>query len=82
MSSYNIMAIRVSRRSKNAEGLQSVFTRHGCIIKVRLGLHEAGDVCSEDGLIILQLVGDKDEIAAFQEELNAIEGVKAKTMEI
>ena len=82
MENYHIMAITVNRRSKNAGELQSVFTKYGCLIKVRLGLHEAGNTCSEDGLIILQLSGDKNEMDAFQNELNAIDGVKAKTMEI
>lgn len=82
MATYNIMAISVNYRSKNAGGIQNIFTKYGCLIKVRLGLHEAGDVCSEGGLIILQLAGKKDEIEAFQSELNSIEGVKANAMEI
>ncbi len=82
MSTYNIMAITVNYRSKNAAGIQNIFTKYGCLIKVRLGLHEAGDVCSEVGLIILQLTGSKEEIEAFKNELNSVEGVKAETMEI
>jgi len=82
MSTYNIMVIVLNRRSKNAESMQNVFTKYGCIIKVRLGLHEAENACSEDGLIILQLAGEKEEIAAFKDQLNSIEGVKAKAIEI
>jgi hypothetical protein len=82
MASYTIMAILVNYRSKNAGEIQNILTQRGCLIKVRLGLHEAGDVCSENGLIILQLDGEKAEITAFHEELNAIEGVTAKLMEI
>lgn len=79
---YHVMAVTVNYRSKNAGGIQNVFTKYGCLIKVRLGLHEAGDVCSEVGLIILQLTGTGEEITAFENELNSIEGIKAKTMEI
>jgi hypothetical protein len=82
MAIYNIMAITVNHRSKNAKELQDLFTKYGCLIKVRLGLHEAGDVCSQDGLIILQLTGGKDEITAFLDELNTLEGIKAKNMEM
>ncbi|WP_409372115.1 hypothetical protein [Pseudobacteroides cellulosolvens] len=74
------MAIVISHRSKNAPDVQKVLTKFGCMIKVRLGLHEAGNVCSEEGLIVLQLAGDSSEIKNFQEELNAIEGVRANTM--
>lgn len=79
---YNVMAVVVSYRSKNSSEIQKVFTKFGCLIKVRLGLHEAGDVCSEEGLIILQLAGEKAEIEEFREELNAIEGIRAKSMEV
>ena len=82
MSSTTIMVVRVNHRSKNAADIQDIFTKYGCSIKVRLGLHEAGDLCSEDGLIILQLTGSKDEIEAFNNELNSVDGIKANTMEI
>lgn len=80
MENYNIMAVVIGHRSKNAPEVQKVLTKFGCMIKVRLGLHEAGNVCSEEGLVILQLAGDSSEIKNFQEELNAIEGVRANTM--
>ncbi len=82
MASYTIMAVLVNYRSKHAGEIQNVLTKHGCLIKVRLGLHEAGNVCSENGLIILQLEGEKGEIMAFHDELNGIEGLTAKLMEI
>jgi metal-responsive CopG/Arc/MetJ family transcriptional regulator len=76
------MAVLVNYRSRYAGEIQQILTRYGCLIKVRLGLHEAGNVCSENGLIILQLDGEKGEIIAFHDELNGIEGVTAKIMEI
>jgi metal-responsive CopG/Arc/MetJ family transcriptional regulator len=82
MASYNIMAVLVNYRSKKAGEIQNILTEYGCIIKVRLGLHEAGNVCSEEGLIILQLEGEKAQIAAFQNALNSLEGVKANIIEI
>lgn len=82
MDCYNIMAVVISHRSKNAPDFQKVLTKYGCIVKMRLGLHEAGDVCSENGLIILQLAGSKDEISGFQKELNDLEGITSKVMEI
>lgn len=82
MSEFNIMAIVINPRSKKAPEVQEVFTKHGCKIKMRLGLHEAGDVCSEEGLVLLQLVGSKDDIKSLEDELNGMEGVNAKTLSI
>jgi metal-responsive CopG/Arc/MetJ family transcriptional regulator len=82
MAAYNIMAVLINSRSKKAGEIQNIFTKYGCLIKVRLGLHEAGNVCSEDGLIVLQLAGEKDQMVAFQNELKAVEGVKVNIMEI
>lgn len=82
MPCYNIMTILVNHRTKNAAELQDVLTKSGCIIKVRLGLHEAGDICSEEGLIILQLVGSKEDIKRLNDDLNMIDGIKSKTVEL
>lgn len=82
MTCYNIMTLVVNNRAKNAPKLQEELTKSGCIIKIRLGLHDAGDVCSNDGLIILQLVGEKEEIIELEKKLNSLEGIVAKNNEI
>lgn len=82
MSCYNIMAVLINHRSQNAPKVQTTLTKHGCIIKLRIGLHEAGDVCTEEGLVLLQLCGNDEEIKQLEDDLNAIEGVRAKTMHI
>jgi metal-responsive CopG/Arc/MetJ family transcriptional regulator len=82
MAHFNIMAIVVNGRSQKADQVQNIFTKYGCLIKMRLGLHETGNVCSEEGLIILQLEGEKTEIANFQNELNSVAGVKTNLMEL
>lgn len=82
MACYNFMAVLIDHRSKTAKDVQETLTKHGCIIKMRLGLHEADEVCSEEGLILLQLTGTKDEREELTKDLNSIKGVKAKTLEI
>jgi hypothetical protein len=82
MSGYNVMAILINQRSKKAVKMQEVLTKHGCLIKMRLGLHEADNVCAEDGLVLLQLTGENSEIEILKNDLNAIDGIKAKTMNI
>jgi hypothetical protein len=82
MNDYQIMIIRVSHRINSADKLQKVFTQYGCNVKTRLGLHEAGEACGVDGLIILQLVKGVQDNIDFMNDLNAIEGITAKRAEI
>ncbi len=82
MEKHKILALAVNHRSKQIDRVQDLFTEYGCNIKARIGLHEAGDVCSEEGLIILQLVSGKNNLDSFMNELNAIEGVRTKYIEL
>lgn len=82
MNRHIIMAIGVNKRSKHVPDLQKVLTEFGCIIKMRLGLHEAGDACSDDGLIILHLAGDKNEMDNLLNALNQLDGIRAKLIEV
>jgi len=78
-----IMAIALESRNKFAPNLQEVLTKHGCIISMRLGLHETSkDLCAERGLILLQLCAEEEEISALKEDLGKIEGIKINTMSI
>lgn len=77
-----IMAIRTDKRRENAEALQKVLTEYGCNIKLRLGLHEAGNVCSESGLILLVLAEPKEDIAKLEDALKKLSGIQYKTMEV
>lgn len=79
----HIMAIRVAPRNVAAPKVQEVLTKFGCIIKVRLGLHEAlENECANDGIILLQLIHDVEKIKSLKDELNEIQGVSAKTVEL
>lgn len=82
MACYNVAAVLINNRTVNATEVQEVLTKYGCMIKTRLGLHEAGNACSDNGLLILQLCGDKAEVDNMLKELNAIQGVKAKNIEL
>lgn len=82
MACYNIMAVIINNRSKRAPLFQEILTKYGCLIKMRLGLHETGNVCVEEGLIILQLDGSEEEIKQLEGDLNKLDGIKAKTMNV
>jgi hypothetical protein len=82
MKKENIMAIRCDNRRENADALQKILTEFGCSIRMRLGIHEAGDICANEGLILLHLVDHSDEIEKLEAALNAIDGIRLKIMEI
>ena len=77
------IAVRVSNRIDEVPDVQQVFTKYGCSIKSRLGLHEVSDnSCAKDGLIILVCVGQENELKSFVQDLNKIAGVKAASMDL
>jgi len=74
----NIMAVKIGSRREESPKVQEVLSQFGCSIKMRLGLHEAGEVCSEEGVLILQLTGDTDELKKLEAALNELKSVQAK----
>lgn len=76
-----IMGIQIGDREADAVKVQELLTKHGCIIKTRLGLHEAGNLCSSKGLVILEFISGKDEeVETLKKELSAIEDISVDTM--
>lgn len=83
MSCYYVIGIRMDNRVGNALNLQETLTRNGCNIRARLGLHEASEAyCANDGLIVLQPCGEKAQIEQLVEDLNKLEGIKAKLIDL
>ncbi|MDD5424765.1 MAG: hypothetical protein PHR74_05765 [Candidatus Omnitrophica bacterium] len=79
----SILIALLRTRSRSAVEFQKVLTKYGCVVKTRLGIHDgvAGN-CSDTGLIILELIGEKKETAGLARKLNAIPGVSAKLVDI
>ena len=76
---HNIVAVHITDRLQHVPKVQSILTQYGCLIKTRLGLHElSADVCSPNGILLLELVDDEKQVGAFVGELNSIEGVEVK----
>ncbi len=77
------MLVLLDQRRKNAPQVQKILSEWGCLIRTRLGIHEGVlEECSEEGLIILELVGEKEKHEKLKERLNALPGVKADLVEI
>jgi len=74
----HVMVVKIGDRREHSPKVQEVLSRFGCSIKVRLGLHETENVCSEEGILILQLTGEKEEMLGLEKALNELPSVKAK----
>jgi len=76
------MALPARRHCALAAKVQDALTKNGCIINIRLGLHEIRNVCADEGLILLYLCGAKKDVAVLKGDLRKIKGVRLKTMEL
>jgi len=83
MEKYNLMGIVIENRRDFAPQVQEILTEFGCIIKMRIGLHEEiENSCSNEGFIILNLVDDDKEIKRFIKKLENIESVRVKNIKV
>ena len=81
MEKHIILGVHITDRVKHATQVQQTLTNHGCTIRTRLGLHEADqDVCSPNGLILLEVLDDETEAETLSADLAAIEGIEVQTM--
>lgn len=78
----SIMVVKISARRERSPQVQEVLSKFGCSIKLRLGLHETEQVCSEEGILLLQLAGEHDEMVALEGALNGLPEVSAKLVVI
>jgi hypothetical protein len=62
--------------------VQSLLTKYGCSIKTRLGMHPVSrEVCSQNGLILIEFMDDADDEAAkLEEELSKMSSVVVRKM--
>lgn len=75
-----ILGIKLDNRTQTALDFQKVLTHYGCSIKTRLGLHDVNaNVCSPNGLIILEVINDEDALK-MQDELLQIPSLELQTM--
>lgn len=77
-----ILGIQIGDREHEALKVQELLTKHGCIIKTRLGLHESGEgLCSSKGLVLLEFLPNKEvEIETMEGELSKLESVIVRKM--
>jgi hypothetical protein len=78
-----VLMVLVDKRADSAVNVQKILTTWGCIIKTRLGIHDGVlDKCSDAGLIILELVGEKEKQKELEHKLSILKGVKTQLVEL
>ena len=76
-----ILGIQITDRLTKAPEVQKIFSKYGCNIKTRLGLHEVNEnACSSSGLVLLEMFGKEEEILRMEKDLKAIEGIRVQKM--
>jgi hypothetical protein len=78
-----ILLILIGKRKESAVKVQQILTGWGCIIKTRLGIHDGVmDNCSDEGLVICELVGTKEQQQELSRKLAVLPDVSSKLVEL
>jgi hypothetical protein len=78
-----LLVILVDKRRESATQVQKMLTEEGCLIKTRLGIHDGTlDRCSNAGLIILEMVGEKEKHITLSQKLKKLDGVTTELMHL
>ncbi|HPI36314.1 MAG TPA: hypothetical protein PK397_00095 [Ignavibacteriaceae bacterium] len=78
-----ILLILIGKRKDSAVKVQQILTGWGCIIKTRLGIHDGVmDNCSDEGLVICELVGTKEQQDELTRKLSVLPDVSSKLVEL
>lgn len=78
-----ILLILVGQRKQAAVQVQKVLTGWGCMIKTRLGIHNGVmENCSDQGLLILELAGDRKQMDELARKVSLIKGVTSKLIDL
>ncbi|HOJ18840.1 MAG: hypothetical protein GX452_08825 [Ignavibacteriales bacterium] len=78
-----ILLILIGKRKDSAVKVQQILTGWGCLIKTRLGIHDGIlENCSDEGLVICELVGTKEQKEELARKLAVIPEVNSKLVEL
>jgi imidazoleglycerol phosphate dehydratase HisB len=70
MPKSTIFGVKLKQRTQSSPKFQEVLSKYGCNIKTRIGLHHVTDnVCSPEGVIIIEAIGNEKDIAEFEKDL-------------
>ncbi len=81
MAKRFVIGICLTDTVENAPELQKILTECGRYIKTRLGFHETSEnLCSTSGLILLEVYGGDEAVAALETKLKTIKGIQIQKM--
>ncbi len=78
-----ILLILIGSRKNAAVNVQKVLTGWGCMIKTRLGIHDGVlDNCTDEGLLILELYGERKKMEELARKVSLVKGVSSKLVDL
>ena len=79
----SVLLILIGNRKESAVNVQKVLTAWGCNIKTRLGVHDGVmENCSDQGLLMLEIVGTEEENEELARKVARIKGVDSKLVNL
>ena len=76
-----IFGVHVQHRVQSVPHVQKLLTEYGCNIKTRIGLHQVTEnLCSHQGLIVLEMFGEEATCLELADKLSALDGVEVQKM--
>ncbi len=78
-----VLLVLIGQRKQAAVQVQKVLTGWGCMIKTRLGIHDGVmENCSDQGLLILELAGEREKMNELSRKISLIKGVSSKLVDL
>jgi len=78
-----VLLVLIGNRKEAAVQVQKVLTGWGCMIKTRLGIHDGVmENCSDQGLLILELAGERNKMDELARKVSLIKGVSSKLVDL
>lgn len=79
----SVLLVLIGNRKEEAVKVQQILTAWGCLIKTRLGIHDGVlENCSDEGLLILELYGKKEDKEELTRKISVLPGVSSKLVEL
>jgi len=82
MNPLRIIGIQISERKKDIDELQYTLTKFGNVIRTRIGLNDLNEFdINRRSIVLLELIGDEQEMAKLERALNEIDGLQIRKMD-
>jgi hypothetical protein len=81
MERITVLGVLLANRTSTSQKFQEIISKHGCQIKTRIGLHTVADnKCSIDGVILLEVIGNDEEVECLKADIETIPGAEVQKM--